>query len=117
MDMKCLTTRLLGRPDTISEPDGRAAHNTGGAAPTYSWRLMNFNATSATSRQPLSIVNACPRPDIFTISVTSLLRFSRLKDAFAIDGGTVWSSSPEMIKRGPRTGFLVSTLSSVHGFR
>ena len=54
---------------------------------------------------------------IFTISVTPALRFSRLKDAFAIDQGTVWSFSPEMISIGPRFGFFDSTLSSVHGFR
>jgi len=44
-------------------------------------------------------------------------RFSRLKDAFAIDQGTVWSCSREMISIGPRFGFFVFTLSSVHGFR
>jgi hypothetical protein len=53
---------------------------------------MNPRAVSATSRHPPSIVSAWPRPGIFTISVTPALRFSRLKDAFAIDQGTVWSS-------------------------
>jgi hypothetical protein len=38
-------------------------------------RLTNSSAFSATSRQPPSIVNACPRPGILTISVTPLLRF------------------------------------------
>ena len=35
----------------------------------------------------------------------------------AIAGGTVWSLSPEMISRGPRLGFLVSTFASVQGLR
>jgi hypothetical protein len=38
-------------------------------------RLTNSSAFSATSRQPASIVSACPRPDILTISVTPSLRF------------------------------------------
>ena len=38
-------------------------------------RLTNSSAFSATSRQPASIVSACPRPGILTISVTPLLRF------------------------------------------
>jgi hypothetical protein len=41
-------------------------------------RLTNSSAFSATSRQPASIVSACPRPVIFTISVAPLLRFSFL---------------------------------------
>src|SRR5215470_5664374 len=41
-------------------------------------RLVNSRAFSATSRQPASIVSACPRPGILTISVTPLLRFSFL---------------------------------------
>jgi hypothetical protein len=35
----------------------------------------------------------------------------------AIDHGTVLSFSPEMISRGPRSGFSLSTLASVHGLR
>jgi len=31
--------------------------------------------------------------------------------------GAVWSFSPEMISIGPRSGFMVSTLASVHGLR
>ena len=31
--------------------------------------------------------------------------------------GTVWSFSPAMISIGPRSGFLVSTLSCDQGFR
>ena len=31
--------------------------------------------------------------------------------------GTVWSFSPSMISRGPRSGFLVFTFASVHGLR
>src|SRR6476660_4829930 len=38
-------------------------------------RLTNSSAFSATSRQPASIVSACPRPGILTISVTPWLRF------------------------------------------
>ncbi len=44
----------------------------------YANRLTNSSAFSATSRQPASIVNECPRPVILTISVTPLLRFSFL---------------------------------------
>src|SRR5262252_3042876 len=43
-------------------------------------RLANSRAFSATSRQPASIVSACPRPGILAISVTPLLRFSFLSD-------------------------------------
>src|SRR5262245_44670523 len=56
---------------------------------TYVNRLTNSSAFSATSRQPASIVNECPRPDILTISVTPLLRFCFLYDAFEIAKGTV----------------------------
>ncbi len=49
---------------------------------------------SATSRQPLSIVSACPRFGISTISVTLAFRRCRLNDALAIADGTVWSFSP-----------------------
>src|SRR5215467_3603645 len=38
-------------------------------------RLANSRAFWATSRQPASIVSACPRPGILMISVTPLLRF------------------------------------------
>ena len=41
----------------------------------YANRLTNSSVFSATSRQPASIVSACPRPAILTISVTPLLRF------------------------------------------
>ena len=54
---------------------------------------------------------------IFTISVTPGLRLCRLYAAFAIAHGTVWSFSPSMISRGPRSGFFVSTFASVHGLR
>jgi hypothetical protein len=40
-----------------------------------------------------------------------------LYDELAIAQGTVWSFSPEMINRGPRSGFFVSTLASLQGFR
>src|SRR5262249_20600390 len=79
-------------------------------------RLTNSSAFSATSRQPASIVSACPRPGILTISVTPLLRFSFLKDALAIAQGTVWSESAETISIGPRFGFVESTFASDQGF-
>ena len=44
----------------------------------YVKRWTNARAVSATSRQPLSIVNACPRPGISAISVTPSFRFWRL---------------------------------------
>ena len=47
----------------------------------------------------------------------ALVRRCRLYDAFAIAHGTVWSSSPEMMSSGPRSGFLVFTFTSVHGLR
>src|SRR5689334_14324899 len=75
----------------------------------------NSNAVLATSRQPLSMVSAWPRPLISTISVTPGLSFCCLYAPFAIDHGTVWSFSPEMISSGPRSGFSVSTCTSVHG--
>lgn len=53
----------------------------------------------------------------FTILVTPALRFWRLYEALAIDYGTVWSSSPSMIRSGPRSGFFVSTFASVHGLK
>src|SRR3954453_3862194 len=52
-------------------------------------RRTNVSPVSATSRQPLSIVRACPRFGISTISVTPSLRFCFLNDAFAIAHGTV----------------------------
>jgi hypothetical protein len=52
--------------------------------------LTNSRAVAATSRQPLSIVSAWPRPLISTISVTApLFFFCYLKEAFAIAQGTV----------------------------
>src|SRR5215469_13269602 len=47
-------------------------------------RFTNSSAFSATSRQPASIVSACPRPGILTISVTPLLLCCFLYAAFAI---------------------------------
>lgn len=80
-------------------------------------RLTNASDVSATSRQPLSTVSAWPRLGISTISVTPSLRRWRLKDALAMAHGIVLSLSPEMINRGPRSGFAVSTFASVHGLR
>ena len=48
-----------------------------------------------------------PRFGIFTISVTPGLRLCHLKAALAIAHGTVWSFSPSMMSRGPRSGFFV----------
>src|SRR5215471_19412246 len=80
-------------------------------------RFTNSSAFSATSRQPASMVSACPRPGILTISVTPVLLVCFLYAAFAIAQGTVWSESAETISIGPRSGFFVSTVSSDHGFR
>src|SRR5688572_16367576 len=63
------------------------------------------------------MVSACPRPVILTISVTPLLRFCFLKDAFAIAQGTVWSASAETISIGPRSGFAESTFAAVQGLK
>ncbi len=43
---------------------------------------------SATSRQPLSIERACPRPGILTISVTPGLRCWRVNEALEMAQGT-----------------------------
>ncbi len=43
---------------------------------------------SATSRQALSIVRACPRPGILTISVTPGLRCRRVNEALEMAQGT-----------------------------
>src|SRR5205814_8264857 len=83
----------------------------------YTKRLRNLSAVSATSPQPLSIVNACPRIGISTIFVTPSLCSCCLKDACAIAHGTVLSFSPEIMSSGPRCAFFVSTFASVHGFR
>src|SRR5829696_282330 len=79
--------------------------------------LTNSRAVSATSRQPLSMVSAWPRPGISVISVTPSLCACFLYCALATAHGIVWSFSPLMISTGPRSGFLVSTLASVHGLR
>src|SRR3982074_1738555 len=78
-------------------------------------RLTKAGAVSAPWGEPLSIVSACPRLGISTISVTAVLPFCCLKDALAIDHGTVLSFSPETIRSGPRAGFSVSTPASVQG--
>jgi hypothetical protein len=46
-----------------------------------------------------------------------LLRFCFLNAEFAHVHGTAWSLSVEMISSGPRSGFVVSTFSSLRGFR
>ena len=63
------------------------------------------------------MVSECPRFGISRISVTPGFRRWRLNDALAIAHGTVLSFSPEMMRRGPRTGLVVSTLAPVQGFR
>jgi hypothetical protein len=52
---------------------------------------------------------------ISVISVTPGLRLWRLYEALAMAQGTVWSFSPLMNSRGPRSGFFVSTFASVAG--
>src|SRR5262245_58068429 len=88
---------------------------------TFGWlgvnRCTKSSAFSATSRQPASMVSACPRPGILTISVTPVLRFCLLYDAFAIAQGTVWSESAERISIGPRSGFVELTFASDHGLK
>src|SRR6266403_4518483 len=79
--------------------------------------FTNSSTFPATSRQPASIVSACPRPGILTISVTPWLLVCFLYAAFAIAQGTVWSESAETISIGPRFGFFVSTFASDHGFK
>src|SRR5216683_5557774 len=78
---------------------------------------MNASEMLATSRQPLSTVSACPRLGISMISVTPLLSRWRSNDAFAIAHGAVLSFSPDVINRGPRSGFSISTFASVQGLR
>jgi hypothetical protein len=67
-------------------------------------RRTDASALSAISRQPLSMVSACPRPGIFSISVTPWLSCCCLKEALAIAHGAVWSRSPAMSSSGPRSG-------------
>ena len=67
--------------------------------------MTKLSAVSAAWRQPLSSVNACPRPGISVISVTPSLRSCFWNEAFAIARGAVWSFPPEMISSGPRSGF------------
>jgi hypothetical protein len=78
-------------------------------------RAMKASAVSATSRHPPSMVSACPRFGISANSVTPGLCRWRLNAASEIARGTVLSFSPEMISSGPRSGFSVSALASVHG--
>ena len=76
---------------------------------------MKASAVSATSRHPLSMTSACPRLGSSTISVTPGLRFCLLYEPSAMAPGAVLSFSPQTMSSGPRSGFLVSTLTSVHG--
>ena len=63
------------------------------------------------------MVSECPRPSICTISVTAEFRRCFLYDEFTIAHGTVWSCSPAISSIGPRSGFLLLTLTSVQGLR
>ncbi len=79
------TPRVSGSAVTKANPcesDRAPASTSGGrSAPGRSpqaKRFTNASAVSATSRQPLSIVNECPRFGILTISVTAAFRFCRL---------------------------------------
>src|SRR3954453_2867684 len=76
---------------------------------------MKSSAVWATSRQPWSMVRAWPRFGSTASSVTARLRRCRLSAAFAIAHGTVWSFSPSMMSRGPRSGFFVLAFASVRG--
>jgi hypothetical protein len=65
------------RDDAAAGPDARrllAGGRRSGERRVYTKRLTNASAVSATSRQPLSIVSACPRPAISAISVIPGLR-------------------------------------------
>src|SRR5665647_3540517 len=110
--------RALGRGavrHSLSTETAVAHHRSRVAAQTK--RFTNANALSATPFHPLSTVSACPRLASSTISVTPALRSCRLNDACVIAHGTVWSFSPLMNSSGPRSGFSVSTFTSVHGLR
>src|SRR5258708_40221702 len=78
---------------------------------------MNGSEMLAPSRQPLATVSGWPRFGISTISGTPLLSRWRSNDAFAIAHGAVLSFSPEVINRGPRSGFSISTFASVQRVR
>ena len=56
-------------------PDGRHGGDMRAGVRAHENRLTKSSTLSATSRQPLSMVSACPRPGILTISVTPALRF------------------------------------------
>jgi len=56
---------------------------------TQTYRRMKVSASSATSRQPLSMVRAWLRPESSWISVTLTLCCCCLNEAFAIAKGTV----------------------------
>src|SRR4051794_6414785 len=80
-------------------------------------RLTKASEMSQTSRQPLSMVSPWPRLGIVTVSVTPGLRDCFSKIALVMAGGTVLSFSPETISIGPRSGFRLSALASVHALR
>src|SRR6266480_1215500 len=84
---------LVGVPRLLilHHSDTHIHHATSDVGPCF-W--TKASAVSATSRQPLSIVSACPRFGTLAISVTPSLRRCRLYDALAMAHGTVWSSSP-----------------------
>src|SRR3954452_8134126 len=78
---------------------------------------MKSSAVWATSRQPVSMVNECPRLGISANSVTEAFLRCFLYAAWEIAWGTVWSFSPEMISIGPRFSALYLTFVSENGFK
>src|SRR6478752_533913 len=70
-----------------------------------------FSATSATSRQPLSIVSEWPRPGNSWNSVSEAPLAYIPKTSLVTFNGTVWSSVPDVSNSGPRSARWVSTLA------
>jgi len=67
--------RIIASARKARRPTGQPAATELARDRAHVNRLTNSSAFSATSRQPASIVSACPRPGILTISVTPSLRF------------------------------------------
>ena len=76
-DVRAARSEADRRPARHALDNGRPAQD--GLAPDrQTKRLMKVSAVSATSRHPLSMVSACPRPAISVNSVTPGFRFWRL---------------------------------------
>src|SRR5258706_3075004 len=86
--------RLLVRATIVAAQNGAAGWLLIKGPGQPGKRRTKARAASATSRQPLSMTSAWPRPDILAISVTAWLCFCRWYEALAIAQGTVWSFSP-----------------------